>query len=132
MLSNENYKIDVSLSKESFKDKTISNAMIGKSSTENRLIRKEYGYDPRRGVSFDEIYTIPSELLDYLLKGHVFCHIFNPYYIRKDGTFGSSQKTKRNFVYSNVIGVDIDETGYSTPQEYIDTLRLKPTFWYTS
>lgn len=132
MLSNGNFKIEVSLSKECFKDKTISNAMIGKSSKENRLIRKEYGYDPRRGVSFDEIYTTPSELLEYLLKGHVFCHIFNPYYIRKDGTFGSSQKTKRNFIYSNVIGVDIDETGYSTPQEYIDTLRLKPTFWYTS
>ena len=66
------------------------------------------------------------------MNGHVFCHVFNPYYIRKDGTFGSSQKTKRNFVYSQIIGVDIDETGYSSPHQYIDTLRIKPTFWYTS
>ena len=132
MLSNEDFRFDVSISKECFPDKTISNAMIGKSSRENRLIRKEYGYDSRRGVSFGELYTTPSELLEYLLNGHVFCHVFNPYYIRKDGTFGSSQKTKRNFVYSQIIGVDIDETGYSSPQQYIDTLRIKPTFWYTS
>lgn len=133
MQSNEDFRFDISLSKESFVNKTISNAMIGKSSQTNRQIRKEYGFKSSRGVSFDgDLYLTPSELLDYLLKGHVFCHIFNPYYIRKDGTFGSSQKTKRNFVYSNVIGVDIDETDYSSPQEYIDTLRLKPTFWYTS
>lgn len=102
MQSNEDFRFDISLSKESFVNKTISNAMIGKSSQTNRQIRKEYGFKSSRGVSFDgDLYLTPSELLDYLLKGHVFCHIFNPYYIRKDGTFGSSQKTKRNFVYSN-------------------------------
>ena len=62
MLSNEDFRFDVSISKECFPDKTISNAMIGKSSRENRLIRKEYGYDSRRGVSFGELYTTPSEL----------------------------------------------------------------------
>lgn len=133
MQSNEDFRFDISLSKESFVNKTISNAMIGKSSQTNRQIRKEYGFKSSRGVSFDgDLYLTPSELLDYLLKGHVFCHNFQPYQRRKDGTFGSSQKKKRYFRYTNIIGVDIDKTNYMSVKEYIDTLRLKPTFWYTS
>lgn len=133
MQSNENFRFDISLSKESFVNKTISNAMIGKSNQINRQIRKEYGFKSCRGVSFDgDLYLTPSLLLGYLLKGHVFCHNFQPYQRRKDGTFGSSQKKKRYFRYTNIIGVDIDKTNYMSVKEYIDTLRLKPTFWYTS
>lgn len=107
--------------------------MIGKSSQTNRQIRKEYGFKSSRGVSFDgDLYLTPSLLLEHLLKGHVFCHNFQPYQRRKDGTFGSSQKTKRNFRYTNLIGVDIDTTNYKSVKDYIDRLRLKPTFWYTS
>lgn len=107
--------------------------MIGKSNQTNRQIRKEYGFKSNRGVSFDgDLYLTPSLLLGYLLKGHVFCHNFQPYQRRKDGTFGSSQKKKRYFRYTNIIGVDIDKTNYMSVKEYIDTLRLKPTFWYTS
>lgn len=133
MQSNEDFRFDISLSKESFVNKTISNAMIGKSSQTNRQIRKEYGFKSSRGVSFDgDLYLTPSLLLEHLLKGHVFCHNFQPYQRRKDGTFGSSQKTKRNFRYTNLIGVDIDTTNYKSVKDYIDRLRLKPTFWYTS
>lgn len=133
MQSNEDFRFDISLSKENFFNKTISNAMIGKSNQTNRQIRKEYGFKSNRGVSFDgDLYLTPSLLLGYLLKGHVFCHNFQPYQRRKDGTFGSSQKKKRYFRYTNIIGVDIDKTNYMSVKEYIDTLRLKPTFWYTS
>lgn len=115
MQSNEDFRFDISLSKENFFNKTISNAMIGKSNQTNRQIRKEYGFKSNRGVSFDgDLYLTPSLLLEHLLKGHVFCHNFQPYQRRKDGTFGSSQKTKRNFRYTNLIGVDIDKTNYKS------------------
>lgn len=132
MQTNGDFRFDVSLSREKFIDKTISNAMIGNSSAENRETRRQYGYDSRRGVSFEHVQVTPSKLVDYLIQGHVFCPVFKPYQIRKDGTFGSSQKKSENFLWSNVIGVDIDNTKFPTPEQFIESLSLKPTFWYTS
>lgn len=130
----DNYRFNVSLSDESFPDKTISNAMIGSvRDVRNREIRKEYGY--KRGISFRKMWVSSQELLDRLLHGHVFCHNFDPRpdNVRKDGSFGSTEKCDECFSYSKVIGVDIDgKTRYNTVQDYIERLSLKPTFWHTS
>ena len=133
MLINGNYNFEVSLSKESFSDKIISGAMIGTSKNEdNRKIRKQYGFSSNKGISFERTSITCKGLLDSLLDGKVFCHLFNPTSKRKDNTFGSSQKKDVNFNGSYVIGVDIDHTNYETAEDYISKLSIKPSLYYTS
>ena len=132
----EDYKFQASVSTDAFIDKTISNAMIGstKNNPHNRQIRKEYGFNPRMGVGYLEGTFTSQELLDKLTEGHVLCHLFAPIRSRrrKDGTFGTSEKTKDNFRCSYIIGVDIDETKYQSAEDFIEKLELKPTLYYTS
>lgn len=133
MQFNSNYTFEVSLSKDSYSDKVISGAMIGTTKNEeNRRIRKEYGFASNKGIGFERTSVTSQELLNSLLDGKVFCHLFNPASTRKDGTFGSSQKKDDNFVGSYVIGVDIDHTSYNSADEYVSKLSLQPTFYYTS
>lgn len=133
MVINSNYSFPVSLSREAFCDKIISSAMIGTSKIEeNREIREKYGFNPNRGIGFERVEVTAQTLLQELLQGKVFCHLFNPQKTRKDGTFGSCEKTNLNFAGSYVVGVDIDETSYPNAEEYVATLSLKPTFYYSS
>ena len=127
------YKFPVSLSIEAFWNKEESGSMIGTGKDENnKEIRKHYGWNPDRGVSYKRIEVTAQQLYKELLHGKVFCHLFNPTRTRKDGTFGMSEKTNQNFEGSYVIGVDIDKTKYPSITEYISTLTLKPTFYYTT
>lgn len=132
MRSDENYKFNISLSKEKFPDKECSNAMIGsiKEHPEFKDIRVRYGFKAGKGVSFYKTSVSCKELLDYLLDGHCFCHVFNPQSVRSDGTFGSHQKTNENFQYSQVIGIDVDCTNYGSVEEYVEKLSLKPSLYY--
>ena len=131
MRQRQDYSFTVSLSGESFLNKEISGAMIGSSKIkENAEIRKLYGYE--RGISFYRVEVTPRTLLEQLLEGRVFCHLFQPKKTRKDGSFGSSEKTNDNFRGSYIIGVDIDKTNYNLAREYVATLTQKPTFYYTS
>lgn len=134
MLSDKNYEFEVSISKESFRDKTISNAMIGQSNQTNRKIRKKYGFNPNKGVSFKRTKLNVKTLLDMILEGRVFCNLFNvpENNYRKDGTFGSTQKTIGNFEGSYLICVDIDHTRYTSVEDFIKDLTLKPSFYHTS
>ena len=133
---NENYTFNVSLSLEKFPNKEISNAMISsmKKHPEYKKIRRQYGFKPNKGVSFKIQPVTCRELLDYLLEGHCFCHVFTvpTNRLRCDGTFGASCKTNDNFNYSQVIGVDVDHTSYPTAEQFIDKLTLKPSLYYTS
>jgi hypothetical protein len=130
------YKFQASVSTDAFVDKTISSAMIGatKKNPKNREIREEYGFVPNRGVGYKEGTFTPQELLSKLTEGHVICQLFAPpsNRIRKDGSFGSSEKNNYNFKGAYFIGVDIDDTKYRTAEEFIKKLELKPTFYYTS
>lgn len=133
MKQDENYTFKVSLSGETFINKEISGAMIGTGKDENnRKIRENYGYDPNRGISFYRVELNSKELLQQLLEGRVFCHLFNPKHYRKDGSFGSSEKTNENFIGSYIIGVDVDKTSYNSMKDYIEKLSIKPTLSYTS
>lgn len=131
MIVNDEYRFPVSISDESLKDKTISNAMIASiKDDEVKEIRKKYGFN--KGISFREVEVNPKTLLESLLEGKVFCHLFRPENYRKDGSFGSSEKTNKNFSGSYVIGVDIDKTSYSSAGEYLEQVEMKPTFYYSS
>ena len=133
MLTESIFNFKVSLSTDAYKDKVISGAMIGTTKeAKNREIRKNYGYKANKGIGYKEVEVNAETLLENLINGHVFCHLFNPTTTRKDGTFGSSQKKDDNFSGSYCIGVDIDETQYKTISDYINTLEYKPTFWYSS
>lgn len=107
--------------------------MIGSTkNAENRKIRKEYGYKASCGIGFKQTIVTPKLLMNELLYGKVFCHLFNPQKVKKDGSFGSSQKTNANFIGSYVVGVDIDYTRYPSVEQYVAALSLQPTFYYTS
>ena len=133
MQTKYDYRFSTSVSVDAYINKEISGAMIGSTKEEkNRIIRKEYGYPANKGIGYKEESLTPSELLDKLINGHVFCHLFNPTSIRKDGTFGSSEKKDDNFKGSYCVGVDIDETQYNNISDYISALKFKPTFYYSS
>lgn len=133
MKLDKEYRFEVSLSKDAYTDKKISGAMIGSTKVEeNRIIRKEYGFPSNRGIGYEKVQLTTTELLDSLLCGHVFCHLFNTNVLRKDGSFGSSQKCDANFDGSYVIGVDIDKTNYVSASEFVSKLTIKPTFYYTT
>lgn len=125
------FKFEVSLSKESFANKVIANAMIGRSTDEkNTAIRKEYGFN--RGVSYERVTVTPTTLLTSLTQGKCACQLFSPKRPRKDGTFGTTDKRYENFVGAYCIFVDVDETKYKDMRDFIASLSLKPTFAYTS
>lgn len=131
MIVNPDFTFDISLSQESFADKVIANAMIGRSTDEkNTAIRKEYGFI--RGVSYERVTVTPTTLLTSLTQGKCACQLFSPKRPRKDGTFGTTDKRYENFIGAYCIFVDIDETKYKDMQAFIDRLSLKPTFAYTS
>lgn len=131
MIVNPDFTFDVSLSQESFADKVIANAMIGRSTDEkNTAIRKEYGFS--RGVSYKRINVTPTTLLRSLTQGKCACQLFSPKRPRKDGTFGTTDKRYENFAGASCVFVDIDETKYKDMRAFIASLSLKPTFAYTS
>lgn len=130
---NNEYKFKVSLSKDAYVDKVISGAMIGTTKDEtNKEIRKQYGFKANQGIGYIETEVTTKELYEALISGKVMCHLFNPTKVRKDGTFGSSEKKDDNFVGSYVIGVDIDDTQFESMEAFIDALSIKPTFGYTT
>lgn len=125
------FTFEVSLSKESFANKVIANAMIGRSTDEkNTAIRKEYGFI--RGVSYERVTVTPTTLLTSLTVGKCACQLFSPKRPRKDGTFGTTDKRYENFDGAYCVFVDIDDTKYKDMRDFIASLTLKPTFAYTS
>lgn len=131
MIVNPDFTFAVSLSQESFTDKEIANAMIGRSTDEkNTEIRKKYGFT--RGVSYERINVTPFTLLTSLTQGKCACQLFKPQQPRKDGTFGTTDKRYENFEGAYCVFVDVDETKYQDMRAFIDRLSLKPTFAYTS
>lgn len=126
-----NFTFQVSLSQETFANKVIAGAMIGKSGDEKNIaIRKEYGFN--RGVSYERVSVTPQALLDALVGGKCACNLFNPKRPRKDGSFGTSDKCYDNFAGAYCVFVDIDETQRNDMREFIQALSNKPTFAYTS
>lgn len=68
-----------------------------------------------------------SEFINKIKDGYCYCYVFNDL----DEEFGQSVKTLNNFLYSNVLSIDIDDSQIEM-NRYIDNLSIKPTFAYTT
>ena len=143
MKKNPTYEFETSISLDAYENKEISGAMIGsRKNADNREIRKKYGFNANMGIGYKRTKTNSQSLMKSLINGHVMCNLFkdswtdkdgNTYsLLRSDGTFGSYTKRDINFEGSWTIGVDIDETKYTSVKSFIDKLSIKPSFWYTS
>jgi hypothetical protein len=146
MFKDDCFKFNVSVSTDSYWNKEDVNACIGSSKNEtNKLIRQKYGRSSKAKISFREVEVTVLELLDYCIKGHSFCNLFRGYpdsglndkgktvtYKKKDGSFTMSAKCDKFFYGSNVICVDIEETCYSSIQDYVGSISIMPTLWYST
>lgn len=68
-----------------------------------------------------------SEFINKIQNGYCYCYVFNDL----DEEFGQSIKTLNNFLYSNIVSIDIDDSQIEM-NRYIDNLSIKPTFAYTT
>lgn len=68
-----------------------------------------------------------SEFINKIKDGYCYCYVFNDL----DEEFGQSVKTLNNFLYSNILSIDIDDSSVEM-NRYVDDLSIKPTFAYTT
>lgn len=68
-----------------------------------------------------------QQLIDYISSGHCITHCFEDY----DEEFGQSTKKIENFRYTQLIGIDVDDSDVDL-DTYISSLVYKPTIAYTT
>ena len=68
-----------------------------------------------------------QQLIDYISNGHCVTHCFEDY----DEEFGQSTKKIENFRYTQLIGIDVDDSDVDL-NTYISFLVYKPTLAYTT
>ena len=68
-----------------------------------------------------------QQLIDYISSGHCITHCFEDY----DEEFGQSTKKIENFRYTQLIGIDVDDSDVDL-DTYISSLIYKPTLAYTT
>ena len=68
-----------------------------------------------------------QQLIDYISQGHCITHCFEDY----DEEFGQSTKKIENFRYTQLIGIDVDDSDVDL-DTYISSLVYKPTIAYTT
>lgn len=68
-----------------------------------------------------------QQLIDYISQGHCITHCFEDY----DEEFGQSIKKIENFRYTQLIGIDVDDSDVDL-NTYISSLVYKPTIAYTT
>ena len=130
------YKFIACVSKEAYTDKQRAKAAtLG--DEKGRKLRSELKM--KNKAVFIPIETTAQGLLSMALQGYLFCGLFandtlrnNTRYYTKDGYFTLSTKEMDNFKGAYYVGVDIDNTRYSSPTEFISKLKFKPTFWYST
>ena len=136
MVIDKDYKFIACVSKEAYTDKQRAKAAtLG--DEKGRKLRSELKM--KNKAVFIPIETTAQGLLSMALQGYLFCGLFandtlrnNTRYYTKDGYFTLSTKEMDNFKGAYYVGVDIDNTRYSSPTEFISKLKFKPTFWYST
>lgn len=106
MINTSNFKFDVSLTTESFKEKPSS--------------------DDVRKLRFKRTTTTLGEFCDAITQGYGYVGIFNA-----PETFTMHDKTSTNFQYSYFVSVDIDHSQLEM-DDVVSGMRFKPTIAYTS
>lgn len=110
-----------------------------KESVKEALSTKKY----TQKLAFKESEVSVLDFINATSNGYAFCGLFdpkdktnewgrldNPFY--SDGSMKMSYKTQEFFKGSQVVFVDIDQTGYKNIQEYLDLLSWQPTVTYTT
>lgn len=118
---------------DSYKTKAEQNAAI-------TSLQETRALGLKRKMAFKDTELEMSDLLDRCIHGYTFCHRFGNFttppprttYLRKDGGFTLAAKSDAFFIGTNILCIDIDETGYDDLGTYLERLELKPSFWYTS
>lgn len=138
--------IKFSTSVESYKDKTDVGAAIGPVNDTNlKMVRERYGRKKNHKISFNPQEATPWDLYQLCLNGHTFCHVFGGFptaginsigqhvtYQRKDGSFSMSAKCNEFFLEAWCIVADMDYSTAPGIAQFLDSLPIKPTFWYTT
>lgn len=144
MITNTNYAFRVNISLDGYARKSDSTACLSRAGA--KAIGKEK-------MAFVEQSITVDDFLFYASSGHSFANLFsfNPdkeYWIESNGSHyksfpvyrsGNRQgamklnfKTDEFFSGSQTIFVDIDDTKYTTLEEYIGMLPMQPTAAYSS
>jgi len=88
--------------------------------------RKPEGNEIARMQFQKENITLDT-FVDYVKQGKTFCYCFNT----TNDIFSNSEKTKKNFEYTNIIAIDVDDSAVAM-KDYVDTLTYKPSVIYTT
>ena len=143
MIVNANFRFLVNISLEGYKCKTDATACLSRAGSKAIGMNK---------MAFQEMYVTPMEFLSYATSGHTFCNIFefdkdsywittekghfkcSPFYHRgaNKGAMKLSFKADEYFKGAQVVFVDVDYTSFTTIEEYVDSIMLKPTAVYPS
>lgn len=121
METNQNYRFRVFVDRTPKMTKHEMHVSVGGKNYEEE--RKRLGIDKMQMVCTQ---LTPSDLLHCLTHGQSYAHEFTYY-----GDY-LTYKSNENFADATTIAVDIDDTDYSSPQEFISRLRFKPTLWHTT
>lgn len=70
-------------------------------------------------LKFMESITV-DDLLYFIKKGHIICHVFN-----------ENRRLKKNFLYTYTIFVDVDNSNICM-SEFINDCSMEPTLAYTT
>lgn len=82
-----------------------------------------------RAMRFQEREITPSSLASLISSGHCYAHIYR----HKGYTLTMKEKTKPNFLFTNAVIIDIDDSEYRcTMDDVLEGLEYKPTIVHTT
>lgn len=149
MINNREFKFNISISREGYKDKNEATKCLTQTSA--KTIKKEV-------IAFKEEQVTVDELIEKAVNGYAFCYLYDiqpdkkyfkkvklsnngeitsatyPVYKRgaNKGYFKIGFKNKDLFKGTQTIFVDIDFTNYECIFDYVDSLTYTPTALYCS
>lgn len=79
------------------------------------------------------IHTLSAyELYHRAMNGYAYMPVIKSNKNSKKRGLGTWCKSNINFISSQILSIDIDNTSYSSIESVIENIPLKPTFWYNS
>lgn len=145
MMINNNFTFSVSLSVDSYRDKKDATESIA-----TLELAKKNGHSKK--MSFQDMTLGIDEFEGYITSGYTYCgglflldpdyketfttksggkYTCTPYY-KDDSSLKAQFKSDRYFSCGQVFSIDIDGTRFNDPEAYVESLTLKPTFYYTT
>lgn len=131
MIRLDDFVLEASLSREYYNNKEEQTAAIV-----SKERAKELGLSGK--MCFSRRQLTVKMLFDEITSGKSLCHLFSNHpvgvsmktYTLRSGEMTLSGKADEFFFGSWLVGVDIDQTGYSSISDYLCRLEKKPTFAY--